>query len=270
MFHRLLRGWFLVTVLAASGGWLAGCGTSSAAAVPPVVTIPKGQGVFSPYILPVEPRTRITWHNQDTVAHMIMSTPDHTSYLNPSAIALTVPAGGSVSTTLTQPGIYDYFDTTMAQWNGDDHRVSANAGTPAYPLAMEGVIWVQGKIGGLPSSVTNLIPGKDLFATDFLAIPSGGSVYFYDGDTDPHTVTEVPGWPAPVNPASFTALSLNGTDAAPPNGETHQLTLDTPGLYYYHCAHHSDVETHWHRVTPKKESSEFPIPMEGFILVVPS
>jgi hypothetical protein len=39
-------------------------------------------------------------------------------------------------------------------------------------------------------------------------------------------------------------------------------------LYYYYCANHALINKDWHRVQAFKESSEYPIPMEGFILVV--
>jgi plastocyanin len=248
---------------------LVSCVTPAAARhTTPIVTIPKGQGVFAPYILPVAPRTRITWRNQDSAAHTVTTTPDHSGYLNPAALSLTVPAGGSATLTLSQPGIYDYYDTGSAQWNAEDHHVSANAGSPAYPLAMEGIIWVQGPIKGLTSSVTNPIPGKDLFASEFLAVPQGGSVFWYDADTDGHTVTQVAGWQAPINPSSFSSLALAGSDGAPPNGETRMLTFETPGLYYYYCAAHATISQRWHRVAPLRMASEYPVPMEGFILVV--
>jgi plastocyanin len=260
--------WLLVLALASA--LIGGCALPAASAktAPTVITISKGTSVFAPYILPVEPNERVTWHNDDTVAHSITTTPDTSAYLNPTQIHLGVPAGGSATLTLSHPGLYDYYDPSAAQWNSGDHWVSANSGSPSFPLAMEGVIWVQGSIAGLPPSATNPIPGKDLFTSQFLAVPVGSSVAWYNADTDEHMVTEATGWQNPINPAAFDMLQIKGSNAAPPNGETQSITFVTPGLYYYYCSAHARLEPRWHRAEPLKTASEFPIPMEGFILVV--
>jgi plastocyanin len=257
--------WLLA--IAAGVVLLAGCSTASARLGSATITIAKGQGQFAPYIQPVEPNVRVTWHNADTVAHTITTTPDHSAFLNPAKIALSIPAGGSASLTLSKPGVYNYYDSGAAQWSGDNHRVVANAGAPGFPLAMEGVIWVEGKIAGLPASATNPIPGKDLFTSQFLAIPSGGSIYWYNADTDGHIITQAPGWQTPINPASFASFSIKGSDDAPPNGETHVIAFTTPGLYYYYCSAHARIMTSSHRAVPMQDASAFPIAMDGFILV---
>ena len=88
-----------------------------------------------------------------------------------STSPLRAAAGQKVSFTFTKPGLYDYFDNTKAKWVDADQRVKANTGVPNFPLAMEGTIWVQGHLSGLPSSANNVIPnGKDEFTTDFIAI----------------------------------------------------------------------------------------------------
>jgi len=93
--------------------------TSSASAqrttmVPPLttVTIAQGQELSEPFILVVHPNTAVTWQNNDTVAHTITTTPDQTPFLNLSAFSFTVAAGHRV-----QPGLYHYYDPTMATWN---------------------------------------------------------------------------------------------------------------------------------------------------------
>src|SRR5690242_20114448 len=110
------------------------------------VTIPQGQELFVPFILAVQPNTLVTWQNNDTVAHTIMTTWDQSTYLNPQAFSLTAAAGQKVSFTFMRPGVYDYFDKTEAQWDEKNHRVKANQGVPSFPLAMEGIIWVQGPL----------------------------------------------------------------------------------------------------------------------------
>lgn len=233
------------------------------------VTIPQGQEVFSPFILTVQPNTIVTWQNNDSIPHTIMTTWDQSNFLNPQAFALNAAASQKVSFTFTKPGLYDYFDNSQAIWDKTDDRVSAKKGVSNYPLAMEGIIWVQGHITGLPSSATNAIPnGKDDFRTDFLAITQGGAVSWHNGDTDKHFIDQVYGWSGSSNPIDLGNNPIEGTDGAPPHGGTITLHFNMPGLYYYYCAAHADVNLQWHRVAAHKDASEAPIPMEGFVLVM--
>jgi plastocyanin len=188
-----------------------------------------------------------------------------------STSSLRAAAGQKVSFTFTKPGLYDYFDTTRAKWVDADHRVKADTGVPNFPLAMEGIIWVQGHLRDLPSSANNVIAnGKDQFTTDFLVIHQGGTVRWHNSDSDKHFVAEVDGWSAPINPAQIGPYQIKGTQAAPPTGAILAVTFATAGLYYYYCSVHADVNATWHRARAHKDASEAPIPMEGFVLVVGS
>ncbi len=250
-----------------------GPGTKSASPPPHTasVTIPQGQDLFTPFILPVQPNTMVTWQNNDTVSHTIMTTWDQSTFLNRQTFSLRVGAGQNVSFTFTKPGVYHYFDNTQASWDKKDERIKANTGVPNFPLAMEGVIWVQGHINGLPSSATNAIPkGKDAFIADFIAIAQGGTVSWHNGDTDKHFVALVDGWSAPINTADIGPYPIKGTDDAPPTGGTITVPFNAPGLYYYYCSAHADTNSTWHRAQAHKDASEAPIPMEGFVLVVGS
>ena len=232
------------------------------------MTIPQGQDLFTPFILAVQPDTIVTWQNHDTVSHTIMTTWDQSTFLNPQAFSLRAAAGQKASFTFTKPGLYDYFDNTRAKWVDADQRVKANTGVPNFPLAMEGVIWVQGHMSGLPTSANNVIPkGKDEFTTDFIAINQGGTVFWHNSDTDKHFVAVVYGWSVPINPADIGPYQIKGTETAPPTGATIAIPFTTPGLYYYYCSAHADVNVTWHRAQAHKDASEAPIPMEGFVLV---
>src|SRR5690348_17295735 len=59
----------------------------------PSVMIPQGQELFTPFIQVIQPHTTLTWQNQDTLAHTIVSTTDHSSFLNPKPFSLTVAPG---------------------------------------------------------------------------------------------------------------------------------------------------------------------------------
>jgi plastocyanin len=236
---------------------------------PAAVTIPEKQDVFSPFLLVVKPGTVVRWQNQDSVSHIIMTTWDQSAFLNPQPFSLYAPARQTVSFTFSQPGIYDYFDNTQAKWDDADHRVAAHKGVPNFPLAMEGIIWVQGHIDGLPSAVTNLIPnGKDDFTSDFLAIQQGGTVSWHNADTDVHYISEVAGWSAPINGMTISALQIKGTQGMPPKGETKTITFAVPGLYYSYCSSHASLNELWHRAQALQDASEYPMAMEGFVLVV--
>jgi len=283
VFKLLLFG-FLITVTIANGGASVNVAPASAPAPggsgntttgvqnPPsptsaaMVTIPASQDVFSPFILAVQPQTTVTWLNSDTASHVIKTTPDMSSFLNPQPFSMTVAAGQQATMTFTQPGVYDYYDSTKAIWNTKDHRIGANKGVPFFPLSMEGVIWVQGHIDGLPATAMNGMPGTDDFTQDFVAITAGGSVSWHNTDASLHVVTPVTGSSQPINPATIATTPVLGTRNLP-GGETKMITFPTPGLYYYYCPPHADVNPTFHRAQAHPKVTEFPIPMEGFVLV---
>lgn len=233
------------------------------------ITIVRGQDLFTPFILVVRPGTRITWINDDTAAHNIVTSSSDQTFVNPQAFKLHAPPGRAVSFSLTMPGMYDYFDPLRVRWNTVDHRVAAQKGVPNYPLAMEGIIWVQGPLSGLAAREINPIPGKDLFAQDVLAVSKGGKVTWHNLDTDDHMVALVPGWEKPINPARLEPIQVKGRAEAFGGGAA-TWTFSTPGLYYYYCPDHADVNGRWHRAQAHTDASEAPIAMEGFVLVTDS
>jgi plastocyanin len=93
-------------------------------------------------------------------------------------------------------------------------------------------------------------------------------VKWHTSDTDKHFVALVYGWSAPINPADIDPYQVKGTKDTPPSGETTAITFHAPGLYYYYCSAHADVNLTWHRAQAHEDASEFPIPMVGFFLVV--
>ncbi len=249
---------------------------SSAIPHPPVsqaaplttVTIPQGQDLFEPFILPVEPNTAVTWQNDDTVAHTFTTTPDQSNFLNLAAFSLQVAAGQHVTFTFKQPGLYHYYETTVATWNTADARVAPKQGVPHFPMAMDGIIWVQGSISNLPSGATNHIPTQhDDFETEFVAVNQGGTLSMHNLDTDPHVLALVSGWSGPINPAEIGINRIGGTGDVP-GGETITIPFNLPGLYYYYCVTHAQTDSTQHRAAAIKGASEYPIPMEGFVLVV--
>ena len=129
---------------------------------------------------------------------------------------------------------------------------------------------------GLPSAATNRIPNShDDFVTEFIAI-NPGSVSWHNFDTDPHFLALVPGWSASthpsqagINPADIGINRIAGTDDVP-GGDTITVLFSKPGLYYYYCPNHARINATLHRAEAFAKASEYPIPMEGFVLVVGS
>ncbi len=235
---------------------------------PALVTIPRSKNLFEPFILPVEPGTVVIWQNNDGQAHPFTTTPDHNTFLNRQSFSFNLAAGGKARFTFTRPGLYHYFETRLDSWNSAFSRVVAGDQKINYPLSMEGIIWVQGQIANLPSTNLNFVlKGHDDFAYEFLAVTRDGAVTWHNLDTDAHFVGEAAGWSSPVNPAEIGLYRLSGTDTVP-GGEFATVLFPTPGLYYYYCRNHDEVDPVDHRVTALVMASEFPIPMEGFVLVV--
>ena len=243
-------------------------GSSAKPSAPAIVTIPTSKNLFEPFILPVKPGTTVIWQNDDAQAHPFMTTPDHNTFLNRQRFSFNVAAGKSVRFTFTQPGLYHYFETRLDSWNSSIARVRAGEKKINYPLAMDGIIWVQGSIANLPSTTLNsVLDGHDEFAYEFIAINRDGTITWHNFDQDAHFIGEVAGWASPVNPADMGLYRLAGTGEVP-GGEFTTILFHTPGLYYYYCRNHDYVDPIDNRAYPLAMASEFPIPMEGFVLVV--
>lgn len=271
----------IVLAIVVSAGVLTSCGGTSAPNgsahnntlenASNTVTIPKGLDVFAPFIVTVQPQTAVVWHNDDTVAHTIVTTPEHATFLNQQTLALTVAPQQSATFTFSQPGLYHYYDTKFATWSPAYQRVAPNTGVPKFPIAMDGVIWVQGSIPGLPKSAKNSVAHlKDRITLNFVAIQQGGSVTWHNYDTDAHFFQPVLGYDAPLNPADIGINNLRGSDVVPPDGESKSITFAKPGLYYYYCFTHAVIDPVLLRVVAAATASEYPIPMEGFVLVASS
>jgi plastocyanin len=274
----------LAAFLVACAGLLSACGGSSGTAasgtattggptpVPSVqnatVTLASGTGAL-PYVVTVQTGATITWKNADSVAHTLTTTPAHDSYLNLASVQVALAPGASSSFTFTKAGLYDLYDPAFAQWDLSDQRVGAKPGARGFPETLEEIVWVHGPISGVPTSDKVQIPsGHDEFGDQFLAIQSGGTLTWFNADTDVHVINTVPGWTNGVNPTQLTVGGVKGTQDAPPNGGSSSETFAQPGLYYYYCSAHADIDQAAHRAVAHKDASEYPIPMEGFLLVL--
>lgn len=232
------------------------------------ITMPRLQDLFVPFLLVVPLQATVTWQNDDVVGHLIATTTQADHFLNQEAFSLYASPGQRVQFTFSRPGLYHYYDPTMSTWNRALARVAANSGTPHFPLAMDGVIWVQGHISGLPTAAINhVLAGHDDFASEFLAINQPGGITWHNFDEDAHFVGLVDGWASPVNPVDIGLYRIAGTSDVP-GGATITVLFNVPGLYYYYCRNHDRVDPLSHRAQALPMASEYPIPMEGFVLVL--
>lgn len=243
---------------------------TKALSTPNTIIMSKGQDLFVPFILAVPLFTTVIWQNDDTIMHVVTTTVQHSRFLNPQLFSFHIPAGRHAQFTFSQPSLYHYYDTTTSSWNASLSRVAANKGTPHFPLAMDGVIWVQGPIHDLPTAAVNAISaGHDEFVNEFQAIRSPGGVTWHNFDGDPHFIGLITGWSAPINPVDIGLYRVAGTDNVP-GGASTTVLFEVPGLYYYHCRNHTVTDQLTNRAQALPMSSEYPVPMEGFVLVVAS
>ena len=231
------------------------------------ITLPRNEERFTPFVLVVQLHTTVTWNNADTVSHVAATTAQQSQFLNRQAFSLHLWAGGKAQFTFNQAGLYHYYDPTRSTWNSTLERVAADEGTPLYPLAMEGVIWVQGAISGLPTAALNyVLAGHDEFASEFLAISQPGGVTWHNLDEDPHFIGLVGGWSGAVNPVEIGLYRIAGTQDVP-GGSAVTVLFTRPGIYYYYCRNHDRTDSYTHRARALSKASDYPIAMEGFILV---
>lgn len=273
MLIRMVRGGAL-GVAALAAVLAAGCGAPPSPArqakfsEAAVVSIAPNADQFSPYILMVTPGTMVHWRNDDTLAHTVVTTPQQTSYLNPQTFALRIAPGQTGMVVFTTPGLYHYYDTGVAAWDTQWDRVEPMPTAPRYPEAMDGVIWVRGSVPNLPTQAANSVPYlHDMIAQEFVAIRTGGTVAWSNHDTEVHFFLPVLGWDAPINPVDFGLNDLQGSDTVPPNGQTQTLIFATPGLYYYYGFMRASVDPVQLRAYALTDASEYPISMDGFVLV---
>ncbi|MDI3316320.1 MAG: hypothetical protein QJR14_01625 [Bacillota bacterium] len=108
--------------------------------------------------------------------------------------------------------------------------------------------------GGAPKTITVTIPGEDYFDPFIVLANAGDSVEWNNQDSDAHAVVNVPGAPADL------MLTLAAKQAA-------SFKFSKAGVYNYYCNVHADYDAALKRVKPHKDSSVYPVAMEGFVIV---
>src|SRR5579872_3293903 len=105
---------------------------------------------------------------------------------------------------------------------------------------------------GTAASVS--IPGADRFSPAVAETVRGGRIVLRNLDTDPHTVTSVPG-----DPSAFNVMLKPGSSAT--------LVLDHPGAYRYYCALHARYDAATGQVAALLSADHPDEPMSGVLVV---
>src|SRR5438876_8064287 len=117
-----------VVVLTASCGGSSGSSGGSTAGLPSTatITIPKADR-FEPFLLEIAAGGTVTFTNQDTDAHTVVSMPT-----DPVDFKLLVEPGKSAKVTFSQPGIYGYYCDADSSYDRTPGFMKANKGAEGY------------------------------------------------------------------------------------------------------------------------------------------
>ncbi len=243
-----------IAILASCGGGSSGSSAGgSAAGLPSTATvmIPKADR-FEPFLLEIAAGGTVTFTNQDTDGHTIVSMPT-----DPVDFKLVVLSGKSVRQTFSQPGIYGYYCDAHSDYDGTTGLIKAKKEADAYPISMYGIILVAGDSLPLSAGKAKIVmPDADRFQPLAIAVKQGTQVTWTNLDSDGHTVLTDPG------------VSVQFKFVVPAVGRT-SYTFDKPGIYPYFCDAHSTWNSEIKRVQAREGSSEYPAAMEGVVFVLP-
>jgi plastocyanin len=243
-----------VGVLTASCGGSSGSPSGGSAAGLPstaTVSIPKADR-FEPFLLEIAAGGTVTFTNQDTDTHTVVSMPT-----DPVDFKLVVASGKSVKQTFTQPGIYGYYCDAHSEYDRTSGLVKADKAADAYPISMYGIILVAGDSLPLSAGKAKIVmPDADRFLPLATAVKQGTQVTWTNLDSDAHTVLTDPG------------VSSQFKFVVPANGSA-SYTFDKPGIFAYFCDAHASWNAEIMRVQARPGSSEYPAAMEGVVFVLP-
>jgi plastocyanin len=210
---------------------------------------------FSPAYMTIAAGTTVTWHNSDSDPHTASTAPG----MAPAAFDMPLaPSGGTASYRFVTPGLYVIYCKAHATVDSANGMVKAMNGTDVFPETMAQVIAVTGAVAHPAGDTTVAVPG-DRFAPAYLTVAAGSTVTWHNADTDPHTVTTVPGY-APV------AFDL----PLAPSGGTASFHFTTPGLYVFYCKAHATFDSTTGMVKAMNGTDVFPEAMAGAVFVTGS
>jgi plastocyanin len=253
---------------------LAGCATSATAVSAPtatptstatpstsvnhIVTIPNND-IFAPYISVINAGDTVTWVNSDTVLHTVVTTATSGGdTINPIQFQLVLPAGKQAGVLLRSPGLYYYYCGAHAGLTSQG-RAAAFTTVRAYPVAMDGFIYVRGPgLSGLSSATINL-SSDNQFNPWIVIVNSGASVTWVNQTAQPTSVR---------SSASYGLVDPVPLDFALAPGASKSMAMSTPGVYDYYSTATARLDPVWARPSAMSGAAGYPVPAEGIIVVL--
>jgi plastocyanin len=252
---------------------LAGCG-QEASAVPKatstatsplvggpsnhVVIIPQND-IFAPYVLVINQGDSVTWLNDDTMMHTVVSAPRAAGgTIDPTSFQLVLQPGQQSTITLRDAGVYYYYCGAHATLTSQG-RAAANSNVRPYPLAMDGFIYVRGSRVSAPSSASVTMSANNQFTPWITVLSLGATVTWSNSTQQARELTTIPGY-GDVNPQSF--------DVHVPAGGTASFTFRTPGIYDYYATGVATLDPIWQRAKAQPGVAGYPVAMEGVIAIL--
>jgi plastocyanin len=224
-----------------------------------VITIPNND-IFAPYMTVLNAGDSVTWLNQDSVLHTILSAPSiQGGAVNPQQFQIVLGAGKAASLTLRHPGLYYYYCDAHTTFQ-DQGPAAARPGMRAYPVPMDGFLYVLGSgVSGLAKQSV-ILSTDDRFTPWLTLINPGGTVTWTNQTQRALTVQGAPGYGL-VNPTPLTMQIAPGSSAS--------HTFTSVGVYDYYAAERASLDPIWMRPAALPGTAGYPIPMEGIVAVFP-
>jgi len=223
-----------------------------------VIVIPNND-LFSPYIAVVNVGDTVSWINDDTVLHTIVTAPAEAGRgINPVPFQFVVDPGKEAHVLLQQGGLYYYFCDAHAELKAQG-SAAARAGVRAYPIPMDGFIYVRDqRISGIPAQ-TIAMTADNRFVPWLTIVNQAATVTWANQTQRPLDVQGVPGYGS-INPAPLTFQVTAGG--------SHALTFTTPGIYDYYATASAKLDPAWQRPVAREGVAGYPIPMAGVVVVL--
>jgi plastocyanin len=265
-------------VVACGALFLSSCGRDSAANTSPIahtatatvgaqgagashhtIIIPNND-IFAPYMTVLNAGDTVTWLNQDTILHTILTAPTTLGgAVNPEQFQIVLGPGKAASQTLRRPGLYYYYCDAHTTFQ-DQGPAAARPGMRGYPVPMDGFLYVLGPgISGVAKQSV-IMSTEDRFTPWLTLINLGGTVTWTNQTQRSLTVQGAPGYGL-VNPTSLTMQIAPGSSSS--------LTFNTVGIYDYYAAERASLDPIWMRPAALQGAASYPTPMEGIVAVFP-
>jgi plastocyanin len=223
------------------------------------IIIPNND-MFAPYIAQLNAGDTVTWVNEDTILHTVLTSPTaQGNAVNPIQFQFVLGAGKSASLTLHQPGLYYYYCDAHASLPASGAAV-AHTGMRPYPIPMDGFLYVRGPGISAATSQTVTMSADNHFTPWITVVNPGGVVSWKNQTQRAISVHGVPGYGL-LNPTSLDVQVA-------PGGNT-SVTFQAVGIYDYYSTESAQLDPVWRRPEALPGAIGYPVPMEGIVAVFP-